>query len=501
MSKRVLLLIRDGWGYRTGTAENALATVPTPHTDKIMATSPHTLVGACGESVGLPPGYQGNSEVGHMTIGSGRIIFQSLMRINKTITDGSFFSIPAFVDVIDHCKAQGTVLHIIGLLQTEGVHAHRDHLFALLDLCAKKDFKDIAIHLITDGRDSPVTASLKHIAALKEKMSDLGIGYIATVLGRYYAMDRDERWDRTKKTYDCFAHAETVRKFEEAEDYVRACHENDENDEFILPGCHKNYKGIAEHDGIIFTNFRTDRTRQLTKALIEDTFDGWERKPLKVKFVAMTKFYTPMNATPAFSDQNLDNLLGQVVADNNKTQLRISETEKYAHITFFFNGQLEAPFKNEERVLIPSPRVATYDLNPEMSVYEITENLTTELAKEHYDLVVTNLVNCDMVGHTGMPEAIHKAVAAVDECVGTIVDAATAHGYDTIIFADHGNAEDQSADWRTSHTLNPVPCIIVSNENITIREGGGLQDIAPTALDILGLDKPAEMTGKSLIVT
>ncbi|MGV8141532.1 MAG: 2,3-bisphosphoglycerate-independent phosphoglycerate mutase [Candidatus Woesearchaeota archaeon] len=504
MKEKVILVIRDGWGYRKEKKQNALYEVPTPNTDSIMKEYPNVLLDACGEAVGLPKGYQGNSEVGHMTIGSGRVIFQSLERINKSIREGKFFKIQEFLKAIDNCKKHKTHLHLIGLLQVEGVHAHIDHLFALLDLCKKEKFHDVYIHVITDGRDAPVTDSIKHVKKLDAKLKELGFGRIATVSGRYYTMDRDKRWERTRQAYECIVGGQCKESFKDALKQIQACHAAKEMDEFIIPRKAEWYTGMNEHDSMIFYNFRTDRPRQLTQALMEDKFDGWERKKKDIVYVGMTQYYIPMNGMVAFKDEKLDNLLGKVVSKTGFKQLRISETEKYAHVTFFFNGQIEEPNPGEDRIMIPSPKVATYDLKPEMSAYEVTDRLIQEINSEKYDLIITNLVNGDMVGHTGMSDAIHKAVVTVDECVGKIVRAGLEHKYTLIIFADHGNVEDQTDKWRTSHTINPVPCILVSdNEKLkqcTLKSGKGLRDIAPTVLDLMGMKKPKEMSGESIII-
>jgi len=503
MKEKVILVIRDGWGYRKDTKSNALYEVPTPNTDWIMKDYPNVLVKACGEAVGLPPGYQGNSEVGHMTIGSGRIIFQSLEKINLSIKEGKFFKIPEFLKAIDNCKKNKTKLHLIGLLQVEGVHAHINHLFALLDLCKKQKFSDVYVHVITDGRDSPVIDSLKHVKDLNAKLKKLGFGKIATVSGRYYAMDRDKRWERTKQAYDCIIDGQCKDTFKDALMKIKECHATNEMDEFIIPRRAEWYTGMNEHDSMICYNFRTDRPRQFTQALMEEKFDGWQRKRKEVVYVGMTQYYIPMNGLVAFKDEKLNNLLGNVISKSGLKQLRISETEKYAHVTFFFNGQIEEPNPNEERVMIPSPKVATYDLKPEMSVYEVTDRLVQEINSEKYDLIITNLVNGDMVGHTGLSEAIHKAVIAVDTCVGKIAKAGLEHKYTLLVFADHGNVEDQTPKWRTSHTINPVPFIMVSNnielKKCKLKKGKGLQDVAPTVLDLMGIKKPKEMSGTSLI--
>jgi len=500
---RVILVIRDGWGYRKETKDNAIATTPTPNTDVIMKKYPNVLIKAAGQSVGLPNGYQGNSEVGHMTIGSGRIIFQSLERINKSIRDGDFFKIKEFKDAIANCKKNKSKLHIIGLLQVEGVHAHMDHLFALLDMCKKENFKDVLVHVITDGRDAPVTASIGHVKELQNKLKKLGFGKIATVSGRFYTMDRDKRWERTKQAYECIVEAKCAEEFEDVLEQIKKCHANGkETDEFIIPRKMKGYAGVKDKDSFIFYNFRTDRTRQLTQAMVEKKFEGWERKPLNIFYVGMTQYYMPMNGKVAFKDIELKNLLGGVIAKKGFKQLRISETEKYAHVTFFFNGQIEKPNEGEDRLLVHSPKVATYDLKPEMSAYEVADKLVEQINTKKYDFLVTNIVNGDMVGHTGIIPAIEKAVKTVDDCLGKIVDAGLKNDYTIIIFADHGNAEDQTPEFRTSHTMNQVPCIIVSNDKelqkIKLKQGLGLCSIAPTVLKLMGIKPPKEMECKAL---
>lgn len=501
--RKILLIIRDGWGYRAEKTDNALAETPTPFTDKLMTDYPNTLLEAAGEAVGVPEGFQGNSEVGHMTIGAGRILYQSLVRINKAIETGEFQKNEAFLKAIHNAKEHKTSIHLIGLLQTQGVHAHINHLFALLELCKQEGLEKVKVHVITDGRDSPVHESLEHIAALEKKLSELGIGEISTISGRYYTMDRDKRWERTEQSYRCIVEGQTEQTFSDAQTSIAASHEEDITDEFIIPRKKEGYEGFDEHDSSIFFNFRTDRPRQFTQAVVEDSFEGFTREKKQVFYVGMTQFYRPMQASVAFADISVDHLLGEVIAEKGLKQLRISETEKYAHVTFFFNGQKEIANKGEERILIHSPKVATYDLQPEMSVHEIANRLASELAKEEYDFVVTNLVNGDMVGHTGKLRAIQKAVVAVDTALEKIVTSALAHGYTCLVFADHGNVEDQTAENMTSHTTNKVPFILISNEealrHLTLREGKGLQDIAVTSLALLNIEKPEEMTGENII--
>jgi len=500
---KVILVIRDGWGYRKEKERNAILSARTPNTERLMKQYPNTLLECSGKAVGLSSGYQGNSEVGHLTIGSGRIIFQPMERINKAIETGDFFKNRAFLEAVENCKKNNSALHLVGLLQSEGVHSHEKHLFALLELCRKQKLANVFIHAVTDGRDAPVNDGLKHIKRLEAEMKKNGAGKIATLSGRYFAMDRDERWERTKKAYDCIVNAQAEEEFLEIEKKVNECYARGETDEFIVPKKAKDYPGIKEKDSVIFFNFRTDRTRQLTRAIVESDFEGWERKPLDVCFVAMTSFYKPMNALVAFGDIEMKNMLGETISNAGLKQLRISETEKYAHVTFFFNGQVETPFAGEERILVPSPKVATYDLKPEMSAFEVTEKLVAEILSEKFDFLVTNLVNGDLVGHTGKLEACIKAAETVDECVGRITKAGLEKDYKILVFADHGNLEDKTEKWQTSHTINPVPFILVSNDpeikKAKLKKGKGLKDIAPTILKIMGLQKPKEMTGESLL--
>ncbi|MCU0679967.1 MAG: 2,3-bisphosphoglycerate-independent phosphoglycerate mutase [Planctomycetes bacterium] len=498
----VILIIRDGWGYNPQKKDNPISLSKTPNEDYYLKNYPQGLLAASGEAVGLDNGYQGNSEVGHLTLGSGRVIFQSMTRINKDISKGDFFKNKVLLELISKCKKNKTKLHLIGLLQDQGVHAHIKHLFALLDLCQKQNFKNVCLHIITDGRDAPVVESLKHLSALEKKIKSLGFGQIVTLSGRYYAMDRDRRWARTKKAYDCIVSGQG-EEFENVINQVKTCHKNQETDEFIKPRKLKGYKGFVKNDGVIFFNFRTDRPRQLTSAIVEKNFKGFKRKIVPVNYVAMTQYYTPMKAKVAFPNISLNNLLGEIVSRAGLKQLRISETEKYAHVTFFFNGQKEKPNKNEKRILIHSPKVATYDLQPEMSVFKIASSLVKEIKKGVYDFIVVNLVNGDMVGHTGKISAIVKAVEAVDKAQGEIIKAALEKKYSCLILADHGNAEDKSAAFATSHTINPVPVILVSEDpklkKAKIIKNVGLKDVAPTILKIMGLKASKEMDGKCFL--
>ena len=499
MAKKVLVVIRDGRGYRADPKDNAIAEVDTPNTDMIMEKYPNILINASGEDVWLPAWYQWNSEVWHMTIWSGRVIFQSLERINRSIKDWSFFVNEALKWAIENCKANSSTLHLMWLLQWEWVHSHIDHLFAILDMCAKENFRDVVIHVFTDWRDAPVTKSLEYLAKLSNKLNELWFGKIVTAMWRFYAMDRDKRRDRTQIAYDAIVNAKWIYGTDDIIEWIRECHNVWETDEFIRPIVLNWYEWVKPHDSMVFWNFRTDRTRQLTKAIVEEEFDGRNRVSLNVYYVWMTQFYTPMNAHVIFPELDVKNCLWEVLSKAWLRQLRLSETEKYAHVTFFFNGQVETPFENEDRVLIPSPKVATYDLAPEMSAYEITDAICEKMDNDNYDVIITNLVNWDMVWHTGVIDAIHKAVKTVDDCIGKLVECGLKNWYELLVFADHWNVEDQTPERRTSHTTNPVPFIVVSNDNYKLRETWSLADIAPTVLKILGIEKPAEMTGNSLI--
>ncbi len=503
-NKPIIIIIRDGWGYRKEKEFNATEMGENPYTRMLMEKYPNTLLDASGEAVGLPKGYQGNSEVGHMTIGAGKIFFQSLPRINKSIESGEFFKNPELSKAIENCKKNKSTFHILGLLQKEGVHAHMDHCIALIELCKKENISDVLIHIISDGRDSPVDQTLKNVKELEEIIKKIGIGKIATISGRYYAMDRDKKWDRTKVAFDCIQNGITDIIFDNINKSIEESYSKGETDEFLKPRKAIWYQGIKNNDSVVFFNFRTDRTRQLTMALIEDNFEGWERKPLNIFFVAMTEFYSPMNnkGHVAFPTEPVVNLLGEVLSKNNLKQLRISETEKYAHVTFFFNGQMEKAYEGEERILVPSPKVSTYDLKPEMSVYELGDRIVEEIKKQKYDVIITNLVNADMVGHTGVWEAILKAVKAVDDNLKKITQAGLQQNGVILILGDHGCIEEKTPELKTSHTKNKIPFIMVSNDqkllSVKLKEGRGLQDVAPTVLKLLEINQPLEMTGEPL---
>lgn len=496
----VVLIICDGWGIRKEKKGNAVKLAKTPNFDSYIKKYPHTVLDASGEAVGLPPGYQGNSEVGHLTLGSGRTVYQSLMRINKAIEDGSFFKNKALAKAMEGCRKMGTRLHLMGLVQDEGVHAHNDHLIALLKMAKDKGVKEVFLHAFTDGRDTPPKSASKYLHAVEEECEELGVGRIATVIGRYYAMDRDKRWIRTEKAYMAITQLRHTPVFGCWEDAVADAYENDETDEFIEPRAVEGYDGVMEGDAVIFFNYRFDRARQLTKAFVEDDFDEFHRKRPKITFVAMTDYYKGTKADVAFMEMDIKNRLGQMISRAGKRQLRISETEKYAHVTFFFNGLVEKPDKGEDRILVNSPKVATYDLKPEMSAYEQTDKLLLALGEDKHDAVIQNLVNGDMVGHTGKIKAIVKAVETVDDCLGKIVPVVLKKGGVVLITADHGNCEEVVGERKTSHTTNPVNFIAVSKRKFKLRERGTLADVAPTILKLLDIKKPEEMTGESLIV-
>lgn len=502
--KPVLLMILDGWGIAPASSSNAAAVAATPCLDKFFAEYPHTTLKASGGAVGLPDGQMGNSEVGHLNIGAGRIIYQELTRITKAVKDGDFFTNPVLTDVMAKTKAAGKALHLMGLLSDGGVHSHLEHVFALLEMARQQGLEKVYVHAFLDGRDVGPKTAVTYLQQLQEAMQQIGVGKIATVSGRYYAMDRDKRWERTEKAYRALVLGEGEHA-EDAVSGVEHSYKQGVTDEFVIPFIVGENDGrITAGDGIVFFNFRPDRARQMTRALSETEFDGFKRPEgvLPVNFVCMTQYDVTIAAPVAFPPQTYEDTLGEVLAKQGLQQLRIAETEKYAHVTFFFNGGVEAPNAGEERILIPSPKVATYDLQPEMSAREVTEALLTELDKDKFDVVILNFANPDMVGHTGVLEAAVKAMETVDECAGRIVAKVLALGGSVCITADHGNLEKMTDETtgqpHTAHTTNPVPFILVSNEEHKLHSGI-LADIAPTLLELLHIDKPAAMTGSSLM--
>ncbi|MCI5841376.1 MAG: 2,3-bisphosphoglycerate-independent phosphoglycerate mutase [Clostridium sp.] len=503
MSKRpVLLCIMDGFGKNESTYGNAIAAAKKPNLDKIVSENPMTFIGASGLDVGLPDGQMGNSEVGHTNIGAGRVVYQELTRITKSIQDGDFFTNEALVGAMENCKKNSSALHLMGLMSDGGVHSHNTHLYGIMELAKRSGVDKVYIHCFMDGRDVPPTSGKDYLAELYEKCDEIGVGEIATVMGRYYAMDRDNRWERVVKAYKAMTEGEGV-KFDCACKMMEESYANDVTDEFIVPAVSEKAVPVKDNDSIVFFNFRPDRAREITRAFVDPAFSGFEREQLKgLYYVCMTQYDATMpNVHVAFKPETLENTFGEYISDKGLKQLRIAETEKYAHVTFFFNGGVEKQYLGEDRILVKSPAVATYDLQPEMSAYEVTDKLLAAIDSDKYDAIILNYANCDMVGHTGVFDAAVKAVEAVDTCVGKIVDAVAAKGGVTLITADHGNADKMyEADGSpfTAHTTNPVPFIVVGYP-CELREGGRLCDIAPTMLKIMGLEQPKEMTGVSII--
>ncbi len=511
MSKKfTALMILDGFGERAETAGNAVLAAKTPNIDALKKQYPWTRIGASGMSVGLPDGQMGNSEVGHLNIGAGRIVYQELTRITKAISDGDFFQKEEFLGAIENAKQKGTALHLMGLLSDGGVHSHIEHLFALMELAKRQGLEKVYIHCFMDGRDVPPESGKGYMEQLCKKLEEIGVGQVATVMGRYYAMDRDNRWERVQKAYEAMVLGQGEQNSCPVA-AMQASYDAGVTDEFVLPTVIVKdgapVAKIAADDSIIFFNFRPDRAREITRTLIDPAFDGFEREYFPVYYVCMTQYdKTFPNVHVAYKPQVLSNTLGEYLAKNGKKQFRIAETEKYAHVTFFFNGGVEQPNEGEDRFLIPSPKVATYDLQPEMSAYEVAEKACEMIRSGNYDAMILNFANPDMVGHTGVMEAAVKACEAVDECVGKVVAAIREVGGEVIITADHGNSEmmidPETKGPFTAHTTNLVPCILVSDarKNAKLKEGGILADLAPTILELMGLPKPEEMEGSSLIL-
>ena len=500
--KPLVLMILDGFGYNESDYGNAIRAARMPNLDRIKAESPMTVIGASGLDVGLPAGQMGNSEVGHTNIGAGRIVYQPLTRITKSVSDGDFFENPAFVSAMENCRDNGSALHLMGLLSDGGVHSHLEHLFALIDMAKERGVEQLYVHCFTDGRDVPPTSGKGYVERLQAKLAEAGIGRIATVGGRYYSMDRDKRWDRVQRHYNAIVKGEGPF-IKDPVSGVQQSYDEGITDEFIVPFCCEHGAQIKDGDSVIFFNFRPDRARELTRAIVDREFDGFARRALDVNFVCMAQYDAEIaHVSVAFPPQSLEDTFGEYISKLGLRQLRIAETEKYAHVTFFFNGGVETPCPREDRDLIPSPKVATYDLKPEMSAYLVTEKLLEELDSGKYDVVILNFANTDMVGHTGVFEAAVAACEAVDRCLGQIAAKIRELGGAAIITADHGNADVMlSPDGSpfTAHSTSPVP-FIVYNYPCKLRDGGVLADIAPTMLRMLGLEQPAAMTGKSIII-
>ncbi|MBW4417988.1 MAG: 2,3-bisphosphoglycerate-independent phosphoglycerate mutase [Myxacorys californica WJT36-NPBG1] len=506
----VVLIILDGWGYREDPDGNAIAAAKTPVINSLWAAYPHTLIRTSGKDVGLPEGQMGNSEVGHLNIGAGRVVPQELVRISDAVEDGSLLKNPTLVEICQTVRIKGSKLHLVGLCSNGGVHSHLSHLFGLLNLAKAQGIQDVCIHVSTDGRDTPPTSALEDIRKIQTQIDRIGIGRIVTVGGRYYSMDRDRRWDRVQKAYDVMTQP-SEGTGQSALDVLKTSYEQGITDEFVVPT--RIAPGAVEaNDGVIFFNFRPDRARQLTQAFVDPHFSGFERSRIEpLSFATFTQYDPSMPVAVAFQPQNLDNILGEVISRQGLRQFRTSETEKYAHVTYFFNGGLEDPFPGEDRELVPSPMVMTYDHQPEMSAGPLTDVAIAAIEKRIYSLVVINYANPDMVGHTGQMDATISALETVDRCLGKLLEGVIGAGGTAIILADHGNAEvmwDEEGNPWTAHTTNPVPFILVEGEGIkipghgtevTLRDDGRLADVAPTILDILNLEQPIEMTGRSMI--
>lgn len=506
--KPLVLLILDGWGYREDTSNNAIAQANTPVLDQLWQDSPSTLISGSGEDVGLPDGQMGNSEVGHVNIGSGRIVYQNFTRINKAIKDGTFNHNPAFTENVDAAVAAGKAVHIMGLLSPGGVHSHEDHLIAMVELAAARGANDIYVHAFLDGRDTPPRSAMASIERFQALFKRLGKGQFGSLVGRYYAMDRDQRWDRVEVAYNLITRGQSEHSYACPVIALEQAYQRDENDEFVAASSITKHDGSAvtlnDGDALFFMNFRADRAREISRTFVDSDFSEFPRQsaPKLCAFVQLTQYADNIVSPVAFAPEQLTNTLGQWLQDNNKTQLRISETEKYAHVTFFFNGGVESVFEGEERILIPSPDVATYDLQPEMNSELLTDKLVGAIDSGKYDVIVCNYPNGDMVGHTGVMSAAIQACEAVDHCVGRVVNALKAVGGECLITADHGNAEQMldptTEQAHTAHTSEPVPFIYVGRPATPTSEGK-LSDIAPTMLSLLGMEIPAEMTGTPLM--
>ena len=510
MSKKpTVLMILDGFGLNPRHEANAAYMAKTPNIDKLYAEWPNTQGGASGLDVGLPDGQMGNSEVGHLNIGAGRIVYQELTRITKSIQDGDFFENPVLLGAIENCKKNDSALHLMGLVSDGGVHSHQTHLYGLLELAKRQGLTKVYVHCYLDGRDTPPNSGLGYVQELEDEMKKIGVGKVASVHGRYYAMDRDKRWEREEIAYKALVFGEGVEAASSIQG-IQDSYDKEVFDEFVLPVVIKEdgkpVATIKENDSVIFFNFRPDRARQLTRIFCDPDFDGFERKWFPLKWVCFTDYdATIPNKDVAFVKETYSNIFGEYISSLGLTQLRIAETEKYAHVTFFFNGGVEEPYPGEDRILVPSPKVATYDLQPEMSAYKVCEKMVEAIHSGKYDAIILNFANPDMVGHTGIMEAAVAAVEAVDTCVGRVIEAVLEENGQLFMCADHGNCEqmidyETGAPW-TAHTTNPVPFVIVNADGCKgIREGGRLADIAPTLLDMMGLEQPKEMTGQSLLI-
>ena len=507
MSKKTtVLMILDGYGVENKAEGNAIALAKKPNMDKLTSMYPTVQGEASGLFVGLPDGQMGNSEVGHTNMGAGRIVYQMLVKISKSIKDGDFFENPALVSAMENCKKNGSALHLMGLLSPGGVHSHTEHMYGLVEMAKRNGLDKVYVHCFLDGRDVPPSSAAEYMEEAAAKIKEIGVGKIATIAGRFYAMDRDNAWDRVEKAYNALVFGEGVQETDPVE-AVKNSYANGVTDEFMLPTVVEKDGMIKENDSVVFFNFRPDRARQITRAFVDPDFAGFTRKNgyFETTFVCMAQYDAEMpNVLVAFPPEELTMTFGEYLAKNGKTQLRLAETQKYAHVTFFFNGGEEKQFEGEDRILVNSPKVATFDMQPEMSAYEVADNLVEAIKSEKYDVIVVNFANPDMVGHTGIMEAAVKAIEAVDECVGKAYDALMEKNGQMFICADHGNAEklvDTDGSPFTAHTTNPVPFVLVNyDEAYTLREGGCLADIVPTLIEMMGMEQPKEMTGKSLLI-
>ncbi len=507
LKKPVVLLILDGFGHSDDPEYNAIFAAKKPVLDA-LSDNPHTLIATSGMAVGLPEGQMGNSEVGHMTLGAGRVVYQNFTRINKAIEDGDFFTNPVYVEAVDKAVAADKAVHVMGLLSQGGVHSHDDHIIAAVELAAQRGAKKVFVHAFLDGRDTPPRSAVAPIKKTEAKLAELGVGRIASVIGRFYALDRDNRWDRIQAAYDLMTQGKAEYDAISAEAALAAAYARDENDEFvkatIIVGEGEEAATIEDGDAVLFMNFRPDRARQITRAFVETDFDGFERElqPTLANFVMTTEYAASIDTSTAFPPLGMINSFGDYMAQQGKTQLRIAETEKYAHVTFFFSGGQEDLYDGEERILVPSPNVETYDLQPEMSAPELTEKLVAAIASQKFDAIICNYANCDMVGHSGVFDAAVKAVEVVDGCVGQVLEAVKKVGGEALITADHGNVEtmfDTAVEQKhTQHTTLPVPFIYSGPRQFKFAEGGSLADVAPTILKLLGMTQPDEMTGRNL---
>ena len=503
--KPLVLIILDGFGHSDSPEFNAIHAANKPVYDRLLASQPHGLISGSGMDVGLPDGQMGNSEVGHMNLGAGRVVYQDFTRVTKSIRDGDFFENPTLCTAVDKAVGAGKAVHILGLLSDGGVHSHQDHLVAMAELAAKRGAEKIYLHAFLDGRDTPPKSAQHSIELMQATFTRLGKGRVASLIGRYFAMDRDNRWDRVEQAYSLIVEGKAEHHADYAVDGLIAAYERGESDEFVKATTIGEPVRVEDGDAVVFMNFRADRARELTRCFVEPGFAEFQRSrvPQLGGFVMLTQYAASIPAPSAYAPEALTNVLGEYLANNGKTQLRIAETEKYAHVTFFFSGGREEPFASEERILIPSPQVATYDMQPEMSAPEVTDRIVDAIEHQRYDVIIVNYANGDMVGHTGVFDAAVKAVECLDACVGRIVEALDKVGGEALITADHGNVEQMedamTGQAHTAHTCEPVPFIYFGKRNLTIREGGVLADVAPTMLTLLGMPVPAEMTGRSIV--